>query len=124
MTTVAERSAAGRKAARTRAKIAALNPAKPTRQEGRLLTFIIKFRVARGHSPTQLMMMGFLGYRSQGALARLLDGLERKGHIDRGPVPVAQMRIFSHSRETDVPKGRPSGLGERYLFSREAARAS
>jgi SOS-response transcriptional repressor LexA len=112
MRSLAQRSQAARRAARTRARIAALTPNRPTPREARLLMFIIKFRGTCDRSPSSAEMMAFLGLRASSALGRLLAGLAAKGHIDRGPVPTAQLRMFSHSRETEAPEQAPRALGD------------
>ncbi len=120
--TVSPRSQASRRGARSRARRAALDPNRLTKRQTQLLVFILKFWTEHGHSPTIAQMLAAMGYSSHGSLIRLLNVLEWRGHIVRGVVPTAQMRLLSLSRETPdaVPRSR---LALRDLFGGEEARA-
>lgn len=94
-----ERSARARRGARTRARMAAVNPQLTPRQE-QLRRFIERHWTACGRPPSNKNMRAALDLNSHGALSRLLSVLVARGVIVRGAVSVSWLRPISLSHET------------------------
>jgi SOS-response transcriptional repressor LexA len=54
-----------------------------TRTQRRLLDFVAGFIAKRGYSPSYTEMKDGIGFRSTGAIATLVAGLEQRGYILR-----------------------------------------
>jgi SOS-response transcriptional repressor LexA len=79
----AARSIAARRAARTRARLAAANPHRLPRRQAELLSFIRTTFNREGKSPDYPRMREFMGHVSNGGITQMLDSLQSRGLIAR-----------------------------------------